>query len=247
MTWYPPENTSIFQYISVIETDSDYILWFKLSKILLKTDEDVIFGAVYLPPSDSRFNTQDELDLFEVEISNMSILHKYVFLTGDFNARTQTLDDFMDADDFLAKHFDFDESMQDFYNASSVLSQVNMSRNRSSQDKTANNEGRFLLEVCKSSNLFMLNGRCGKDKGVGSFTFKNVSVIDYSILSAQLLKFVSEFEVVELDTLYTDGHSLLCTTLNFRNVLKLPKRKLVKKKSSRPKWKEEKKLILLLI
>ena len=91
----------LFQYISVIQTDSDYILWFKLSKILLKTDEDFIFGAVYLPPSDSRFNTQYKLDLFEVEISNMSILHKYVFLTGDFNARTQTLDDFMDADDFF--------------------------------------------------------------------------------------------------------------------------------------------------
>ena len=91
----------LFQYISVIQTDSDYILWFKLSKILLKTDEDFIFGAVYLPPSDSRFNTQYKLDLFEVEISNMSILHKYVFLTGDFNARTQTFDDFMDADDFF--------------------------------------------------------------------------------------------------------------------------------------------------
>ena len=116
-----------------------------------------------------------------------------------------------------------------------------MCRNLSSQDKTANNEGRSLLEVCKSSNLFMLNGQCGKDKGVGSFTFKNVSVIDYSILSAQLLKFVSDFEVVVLDTLYTDGHSLLYIILNFRNVLKLPKRKLTKKKSSRPKWKEVKK------
>ena len=141
----------------------------------------------------------------------MSILHKYVFLTGDFNARTQTLDNFLDADEFLNKHFDFDESMQDFYNASSVLLQVNISRNRSSQDKTVNNEGRSLLEVCKSSNLFMLNGRCGKDKDVGPFTFKNVSVIDYSILSTQLLKFVSDFEVVELDTLYTNGHSVLCT------------------------------------
>ena len=55
------------------------------------------------------------------------------------------------------------------------------------------------------------------------------------------MKFVSDFEVVELDTLYTDGHSLSCTILNFRNVLKLLKCKLTKKKSSRPKWKEEKK------
>ena len=207
----------------------------------MKTDEDIIFGAVYLPPSDSRFNTQDELDLFEVEISNMSILHKYVLLIGDFNARIQTLDDFLDADDFLVRHFDFDASMQEFYNASSILPLVNMNRNRSSKDKTINNEGRLLLEVCKSSNLFILNGRCGKDKGTGSFTYKNLSVIDYSIGSSQFLKFVSDFEIVKLDSLYTDDHSLLSTTLNFGNVLKLAKQKPSKKKSSRPKWNQEKK------
>ena len=234
-------KNDLYQHISVIETESDYIFWFKLSKKLVKTDGDIIFGAVYLSPSDSRFNTQDELDLFEVEISNMSILHKYVLLTGDFNARIQTLDDFLDADDFLVRHFDFDASMQEFYNASSILPIVNMNRNRSSKDKTINNEGRLLLEVCKSSNLFILNGRCGKDKGIGSFTYKNLSVIDYSIGSSHFFKFVSDFEIVKLDSLYTDDYSLLCTTLNLGKVLKLAKQKPSKKKSSRPKWNQEKK------
>ena len=164
----------------------------------------------------------------------MSILHKYVLLTGDFNAGIQTLDNFLDADDFLARHFDFDASMQEFYNASSILPIVKMSRNRISNEKTTNNGGRLLLEVCKSSNLFILDDRCGKDKGIGSFTFKNLSIIGYSIGSSQFLKFVSDFEIVKLDSLYTNDHYLLCTTLNFGNVLQLAKHKNVQKKVADP-------------
>ena len=39
----------IFPHVTVIESDSDYIRWFKISKLLLKTDEDFVFGAIYVP------------------------------------------------------------------------------------------------------------------------------------------------------------------------------------------------------
>ena len=48
-----------------------------------------MFGAVYLSPSDSCFHTQDEMDNFELEIFSMSVLHKYLFLSRDFNAKTK--------------------------------------------------------------------------------------------------------------------------------------------------------------
>ena len=66
-------KNELYRYVSVIDSDSDYILWIKFDKLLFGTPEDVVLGAVYLPPGDSRFNTQDELDLFEVEITNMCI------------------------------------------------------------------------------------------------------------------------------------------------------------------------------
>ena len=52
------------------------------------------------------------------------------------------------------------------------------------------NEGTLLLETCTTNNLLISNGHCGKDKGVGSFTFKNLSVnvIDYTVISVQFLK-----------------------------------------------------------
>ena len=87
--------------MTCILTDSDYILWFQISKLFLKTDEDFVFGVIYVPPSESRFNNQDELDIFVVEICNTCILYKYVCLLGDFNARTHNKDDFLDVDDFL--------------------------------------------------------------------------------------------------------------------------------------------------
>ena len=234
-------KNELAKYISVIESDSDYICWFKLDKSCLNIDEDMHFGAVYTPPSDSRFNTQDEMDMFEVEISSMCISHKYVLLLGDFNARIQTKEDFLDVDDFFAEHFNFDESLRQFYNISSLLENFNMTKFRASKDKTANNEGNILLETCKSNNLFILNGRCGKDKNVGAFTFKQCSVIDYIIVSSQALKFVCNFEIQELDSLYTDGHALLQTALKFKNIQRnMPH---VKQKSPQPRsqWKNDKK------
>ena len=43
---------------------------------------------VYVPSSDSRFNTIDETNIFNVEVANMCIDNEFVFLMGDFNART---------------------------------------------------------------------------------------------------------------------------------------------------------------
>ena len=61
-----------------------------------------------------------------------------------------------------------------------------MKLHRNSQDGVCNNEDNSLLETCKSNNLFILNGRYGKDKK-GAYTFKNTSIIDYAILSAETL------------------------------------------------------------
>ena len=67
---------------------------------MLKTDETVIFNSIYLPLSDSKFNASDELDMFEVEISNMCTENKNVYLIGGFNARTKP-QDFIDVNNLF--------------------------------------------------------------------------------------------------------------------------------------------------
>ena len=79
---------TISRHISIIDSDSDYLLWLKLSKSFFNAEDDLIVGVVYLPPTDSRFSNPDELEMFDIEITTMGVLPKYMFLLGDFNART---------------------------------------------------------------------------------------------------------------------------------------------------------------
>ena len=65
--------------------------------------------------------------------------------------------------------------------------------------------------------MFILNGRCGSDKNVGNFTFRQTSVIDDAISSYEGLRYISNFRIVELDILFSDGHSLLHVDLNFNS------------------------------
>ena len=80
---------SLSSYVSFLESDSDYVLWLRISKEAYQTDQDIFIGAIYIPPNDSRFYTPNEIEQFNVEIINMCVLKKYVLLIGDFNARTQ--------------------------------------------------------------------------------------------------------------------------------------------------------------
>ena len=233
---------SIMQYISLVESDSDYILWFKLCKAYTQTDEDLFFGIVYLPPAESRFNNKDELDLFEVEITNMCVLHKYIFLMGDFNARTQTKKDYIDPDDVTDQLPGYDDLMDHFLDIQFLLSKHNLNQSRVSKDKSSNNEGNLLVEICKCNNLLILNGRCGTDKGIGEFTFRNASVIDYSIASAHALKLVKDFNINDLDCIYSDGHSLLTTIINVTQVSdKLTKAQKPTKQRQNPRWQNNRK------
>ena len=43
-------KNNLYRYVSVIHSDSDYILWIKFDKLLFSTPEDVVLGSVYLPP-----------------------------------------------------------------------------------------------------------------------------------------------------------------------------------------------------
>ena len=46
-------------------TESDYILWISIDKKVTHTDENVILGTIYIPPSQSRFYNEDEIAILE--------------------------------------------------------------------------------------------------------------------------------------------------------------------------------------
>ena len=80
----------------------------------------------------------------------MCIANKFVFLMGDFNARTCNKDDFVDAEDFLMHHFSLDDTMDGSLNISSKIEKKKII-DALCVPKITNNEGNMLLDICKSN------------------------------------------------------------------------------------------------
>ena len=69
---------------------------------------------------------------------------------------------------------------------------------RCSEDKGhVNNNGLLLLDLCKQTGLRVMNGRVGKDSGVGKYTFvgsRGRSVVDYMLASQSLFTLVKNLK-----------------------------------------------------
>ena len=88
-----------------------------------------------------------------------------------------------------------------------------------------------------NNNLFLVNGRIGCDENAGNFTYRNASVLDYSIFSLEMFEFYQDFEVVVIDPLFSDGHCLLRSVLRFD--LFLPNEENIQSPPIKPNWKPE--------
>lgn len=139
---------------------------------------------------------------------------KYILLFGDFNSRTGTLPDNLKFDEniFEANNLNdlFDENVEilnkfDFYNV--PISRVN-------SDDIVNTYGRHLLELCENNNLFILNGRHGRDRVEPKTTCKDRSTVDYFLSSVDNFAFINDFSILEFSDLYSDVHCPLTLILN---------------------------------
>ena len=188
-------------------------MWVQLDRTLINSDENLMLGISYVPPTQSKYYNAEEILSLEREITSVCSNNKYVLITGDINARTAKLSDYIRADDFLSDVFDFDNETRSVFDKVNILEQYNIPTERESRDNKTNNTGNWLIETCKNNNLFIVNGRVGKDKYLGAPTFRDKSLIDYAICTAECFAWLSDFEIIELDAIFSDGHSLLSWSL----------------------------------
>ena len=82
--------------------------------------------------------------------------------------------------------FDFDDGLTNFFDKTAILENQNIPLQRGTRDTKTNTSGYWPIDTCKNNNLFITNGRVGKDKCVGHKPFRGTSTIDF-ILYAQLV------------------------------------------------------------
>ena len=195
--------------LEIVEKNSTGLLWIKLTSELFSFNEDVFICSVYIPPAGSKiFNALDVnlWDEIEKGIELYSSKGK-IFITGDMNGRTSDYSDIL--------HFDrYIENNDLFQDMSHVPPRTN-------KDKILDQHGRRLLDLCKSTNFIIANGRLCDDFSVGEYTFcstQGMSTLDYVLLESTDLYSLSNFQVLPLNE-FSDHAPLFFSFTSYKSRL----------------------------
>ncbi|CAG2235955.1 unnamed protein product [Mytilus edulis] len=193
----------LFENVEVLNSSNENVLWFILDNNVF--DYATLFGAVYIPPESSNYSNIDIFDVLERDIIKYTAETRCkVCLLGDFNAHTGTKTDFTEINDYVLNSV----QLEDVINSVN-LETLGIDVSRNSLDLSVNNYGNRLLQLCQNIELLIVNGRLGKDKGIGALTCKTTTIVDYCILSPELFPYISEFEVLPFDPMISDVHNAL--------------------------------------
>ena len=142
---------TIINNVDILDSQCEYVMWVKLKKSLFNIDHDLIIGIMYIPPEQSTFSNDNEMQHFNNEIINMCSEYSNFILTGDSNGHTAELPDFINVDNFLADYLDFDTDTINHLNQSQSLIDNKIPTQRKSQDTKVNTTGRKLIDICRNN------------------------------------------------------------------------------------------------
>lgn len=182
--------------ITLISCHDDYI-WCKLDKHFFCLEKDIFLCAIYVPPKDSPYFNPDIFHDLESDIAKFS-KDGFVILAGDFNARTGCALDFVANDN--CPHIPGDN----------ILPQCNLG-SRKNCDNHINEHGKNVLDICKTGDLRILNGRT-KGDSFGKITFhspQGISTVDYIIASHEMLNLIESL-VVKPPSIFSDHSQIIC-------------------------------------
>ena len=131
--------------VKLINNEKDCIVWLKLDQYFFGLNEDIYLGVTYIVPENSPIHAVYNIDLFDrLEEDIMLYSTKgSVFLTGDVNSRTGVKPDYVN----------------NTFGRTYYLNIVEIPMCRMSKDKTVNRFGDRLLDLCKATDLCIVNGR----------------------------------------------------------------------------------------
>ena len=194
-------KNGITQGIEIGKIHEDLIMWLRLKKHETGLSRDICIGNIYIPPEHSTHLQCDPFVILQDHIALDNNDCDWV-LCGDLNARTGN------QPEYNIEEIDGTDGLE----LSNLLQQANIEQcakirdmyakgllNRCSKDKsTPNGHGKQLIAFCKTTNMLMLNGRCGSDAGVGMFTRSDTtgdSVVDYVLCSPDIYDCINDFAI----------------------------------------------------
>ena len=195
-------NNEIKRGVEIIKNCKDVLLWVKLRSDFFHIDSDIYIANVYVVPEHSTNVTNDAFGMLQCELANLPSNYK-VLMCGDLNAATNIAADFLDQDiqgtniDWL-ENVDADIENDQTHVVYNYLNERGLLGSSSMDTRKIDKHGRDLLDLCKSTNMVILNGRIGLDKGIGHFTrvdTTDCSVVDYLLSSICMIDEVKHFAV----------------------------------------------------
>ena len=162
---------------------SKFFFWFDISKHDAKTTNDIYVCGLYIPPITSNYFDPKIFEELKKDILNFSSKGS-IFLLGDFNLWTGKYSDSVCHDGHNITTNDLSDSSF-------------RPRRRNSYDNEFNSHGKRLLDICKSADLKILNGRVSGD-ALGRPTFhgrNGLIVTDYATCNQDIFSYVSHFVV----------------------------------------------------
>ena len=178
--------------IDLVQTNQHY-LWIKLktkTKNMLNEIKFVYICAAYVPPANSKYYSDEIFSNIEKDITFYSRNGDCIILVGDFNVRTSNKPDFIDTA-MNDKSFEIIDAPQD-------VQCVSINTGRNNYDSHSIKHGDSILDICKTCNLRILNGKMSGytfDKQTFYSHDGSSSCIDYTIISDEFFQSVSSFVV----------------------------------------------------
>ncbi len=161
-------------------------LWLQFQRLGLAP---LFLALVYAPPKGSPYADEDLFDNIAAEVGMIQDLRGSILLISDFNARTSAADDYADYR-YFADH------MPDMLPLGNDFPKVLPERHNSDKGGLKGWHNEF-LDLCRSSGLFILNGRITGDESRECTCFANggSSHVDYMVASPALFDYATSLVV----------------------------------------------------
>ena len=125
---------------------------------------------MYIPPVNSKYASDDPYSELQREVLRYCPNSNQIILLGDFNSRSGEKPDYVFLDELISEHCGLDELVDENNAIVNSFSINNVPLHRVNADKVVNSYGTQMIEFCKATSLFILNGRFGDNVQNSKFT-----------------------------------------------------------------------------